>query len=63
MATNPFGFGPMGLPSKASQAEDPATKKSRIDALAVKTQVPANVLLAFDERGENVEAKATEIKR
>lgn len=59
MATNPFGFGPMGLPSKAP--EEPAAKKARIDSLAIKTSVPANVLLALEERGENVETRASEI--
>lgn len=59
MATNPFGFGPMGLPSKAP--EEPAAKKARIDSLAIKTSVPANVLLALEERGENVETRASDI--
>ncbi len=58
MARNVFGFGPMGVAPDAI-AEDP---KAKADSLALRHNVPANVLLALKEAGSaDLDTDAAEI--
>ena len=57
MAGNVFGYGP----GAAIPTTKPGDRKAAIDRLAIDTQIPANVLMAFEEAGEPAEAAATRL--
>lgn len=65
MAKNVFGFGAMGVrPEMAAAPEDPREKRAKIEGIASRLQVPANVLLAMDEAGErDIEGAAGRISQ
>lgn len=47
-----------GLPSTQDQKPDAGNERQRIEALASRHQVPANVLMALAEKGANLDAEA-----
>lgn len=59
MVGSVFGFGPRGI--LAEEPAKPENRRASIEKLASDTQIPANILMAFEERGEPAEAAAQKL--